>query len=530
MLLHDGNGLHLPPKELHVLRLLLGAAGSLISKEWLLDQVWPDCDVAEESLTRCIYALRKLLGRQNDYIKTIYGKGYRFVGEVIERTALMPAPSSVPSLLVLPVRVQGNDCGLELQCEVIRQLAAVFGESLCVMPAGLTAGAQAADDCLSMVERMTPDYYLSVRSVVRAGYWALSVELVRGRDHALLHSEALVAANDRDEVLQRLVSLVAQRLPGLRPVTSPCRSYPLALAYLNGLLGLQAYTGQSLGEALIEFLHCLQLDASYAPPWCGLADTYLAMANLGLLARDKALAQAQQALTQALALEPDNSPATVRLALLTSLQGASDAAEALFRPALLGSDRAVTRYHYAWHQWCSGRSEAALQSIEMSLVEDPVSVAALLLRARIAFELDAQHGLAAIRAAIDVLGTGHEGLDAMHALILDACGDSAAALGVIEGAGLLQAQTGEVGLVACYVRAASDPVEARQHYERWCAASNYPPLCPVQLSVLRRLEGDFCVAHLWYELEREACPWQRAQLSDPRLRGLADLASERLQA
>lgn len=84
--------------------------------------------------------------------------------------------------------------------------------------------------------------------------------------------------------------------------------------------------------------------------------------------------------------------------------------------------------------------------------------------------------------------------------------------------------------MACYVRAASDPVEARRHYERWRAASNYPPLCPVQLPVLRRLEGDFYAAPLWSEMERKACPWLRVQLGDPRLQGLADLAHERLQA
>ncbi|AZC44738.1 winged helix-turn-helix domain-containing protein [Pseudomonas chlororaphis] len=530
LLLHDGNGLHLPPKELHVLRLLLGAAGSLIPKDWLLDQVWPNCDVAEESLTRCIYALRKLLGRENDYIKTVYGKGYRFVGEVVERAALSSAPSSVPSLLVLPVLVPDDDCGLEMQCEMIRRLAAAFGESLCVMPSGLTANARASDDCLSIVERMTPDYYLSVRCIASVCCWALSVELVRGRDHALLHSETLVASGGREEVLQRLVSLVAQRLPGLRPMISPCRSYPLAQSYLNGLLGLQTYTAKSLGEALLEFFHCVQLDASYAPPWCGLADTYLAMANLGLMARYKALAQARQVLTQALALEPGNALATVRLALLTSLQGAPEAAEALFRPVLMGGDRAGAYYHYAWHQWCSGRPEQALQSIETALAEDPAAVATLLLRARIALGLDPRRGLAAIRAAIDALGSGHEGVDAMYALTLDVCGDSMAALDVIERAGLSQVQRGEVGLVACYVRAASDPVEARRHYERWRAASNYPPLCPVQLPVLRRLEGDFYAAPLWSEMERKACPWLRVQLGDPRLQGLADLAHERLQA
>lgn len=532
LLLHEGNGVHLPPKELHVLRLLLEAAGSLVSKDWLLSQVWPNCDVAEESLTRCIYALRKLLGRQNKYIQTVYGKGYCFVGEVVGRTGFSPAPaSSVPSLLVLPVLVQGADYGLELQGEVVCQLASAFGENLCVIPARLTADARAADDCLAVVERVAADYYLSVRCVVRGGRWALSVELARGRDHALLHSETLVAIQSRDEMLERLLAMVAQRLPGLRPATSRCSSYPLALTYLDGLLGLQEYTARSLDEALTEFHRCLQLDDRYAPPWCGLADTYLAQASLGLRDSDKALVQARQAVTRALALEPGNPAATVRLALLTSLQGAHEASEALFRPALLGSDRSVTYYHYAWHQWCSGQPEQALKSMKISLADDPASVAARLLNARIALGLDARLGLSVIQDALDVLGDGHEAINAMHALILDVCGDPGAALDTLEEVGLLEARAGEVGLIACYVLAASDLAMARQQYESWRAASNNPSLCPGQLAVLRRLEGDLRVARLWRELECEACPWRRAQLADPRLRGVAELrVEERLQA
>ena len=236
LLLRDGKALHLPPKELHVLRLLLSAAGSLVPKAWLLDQVWPNCDVAEESLTRCIYALRKLLGRENDYIKTVYGKGYRFAEEVLERAVLPLSTSSVPSLLVLPVLAQVEACGLEMQREVVHQLAAAFGESLCVMPAGLSAFAQTSDDCLSIVERMMPDYYLCIHCIARAGCWALAVELVHGRTHALLHSETLVPSGGREEALQRLIALVAQRLPGLHPTTWQCGAYPLAQSNLSGLL------------------------------------------------------------------------------------------------------------------------------------------------------------------------------------------------------------------------------------------------------------------------------------------------------
>lgn len=68
----------LPPKEWHVLRLLLASGGVLMSKDRLLELAWPQGEVAEESLTRCIYSLRKYLGADKGFIKTIYGRGYRF--------------------------------------------------------------------------------------------------------------------------------------------------------------------------------------------------------------------------------------------------------------------------------------------------------------------------------------------------------------------------------------------------------------------------------------------------------------------
>lgn len=70
--------IQLPPKEGHVLRLLLASGGALMTKDRLLELAWPRGEVAEESLTRCIYSLRKHLRADKGFIKTIYGKGYRF--------------------------------------------------------------------------------------------------------------------------------------------------------------------------------------------------------------------------------------------------------------------------------------------------------------------------------------------------------------------------------------------------------------------------------------------------------------------
>ncbi|CRM91615.1 Transcriptional regulator HilA [Pseudomonas sp. 22 E 5] len=74
----EGSDVQLPPKEWQVLRLLLVSDGTLMTKDRLLELGWPQGEVAEESLTRCIYSLRKYLGADKGFIKTIYGRGYRF--------------------------------------------------------------------------------------------------------------------------------------------------------------------------------------------------------------------------------------------------------------------------------------------------------------------------------------------------------------------------------------------------------------------------------------------------------------------
>lgn len=84
-LLRSEKKVNIPPKEYAVLVILLEAAGEIVSKNTLLDQVWGDAEVNEESLTRCIYALRRILSedKEHRYIETLYGQGYRFNRPVV---------------------------------------------------------------------------------------------------------------------------------------------------------------------------------------------------------------------------------------------------------------------------------------------------------------------------------------------------------------------------------------------------------------------------------------------------------------
>ncbi|MEZ5475946.1 MAG: response regulator transcription factor [Thiolinea sp.] len=74
-----GVEVELARKPMEVLLLFLRRAGELITKEQLLEVVWPGRIVSDASLTNCIGKLRAALGDHDQrLIKAIYGYGYRF--------------------------------------------------------------------------------------------------------------------------------------------------------------------------------------------------------------------------------------------------------------------------------------------------------------------------------------------------------------------------------------------------------------------------------------------------------------------
>lgn len=84
-LLVDGQPVPITPKNLETLLVFLENRGRVIEKDELMNLLWPDSVVEENNLTQNISALRKALGeRPNEqrFIKTIPGRGYRFVAEV----------------------------------------------------------------------------------------------------------------------------------------------------------------------------------------------------------------------------------------------------------------------------------------------------------------------------------------------------------------------------------------------------------------------------------------------------------------
>lgn len=85
----DGKLVPIFPKSLEVLVLLVRSSGDIVSREELLETVWPDTFVEESNITYTVSQLRKALGGNGNarLIQTVPKRGYRFAGEVRETYA-----------------------------------------------------------------------------------------------------------------------------------------------------------------------------------------------------------------------------------------------------------------------------------------------------------------------------------------------------------------------------------------------------------------------------------------------------------
>ncbi len=73
--------IHLPPKELAALKLLLAHAGQIVTHQQLKKELWGDVHVTDDSVPKCLSSLREALA-PDDCIQTVYKRGYRLSTEV----------------------------------------------------------------------------------------------------------------------------------------------------------------------------------------------------------------------------------------------------------------------------------------------------------------------------------------------------------------------------------------------------------------------------------------------------------------
>jgi transcriptional activator of cad operon len=104
-------------RTMRLLVCLADHAGQVVSIDDLLNQVWPDVSVTQDSVYQAIATLRRLLGddpKQPAYIETVPRQGYRMIAKVSsEEESADPAP--VPETAQSPAAVDAPRYGLRRQ-------------------------------------------------------------------------------------------------------------------------------------------------------------------------------------------------------------------------------------------------------------------------------------------------------------------------------------------------------------------------------------------------------------------------------
>ena len=123
-LLADNLPVELGARAFNLLMALIEARGHVVSKDELIERVWPGRIVEENNLAIQVLALRKAFAADRGLIRTVFGRGYRFTGEIRTVSAsdvqkavgvpdAAPPPSRPPTNLPAPVsELIGRDAEL----------------------------------------------------------------------------------------------------------------------------------------------------------------------------------------------------------------------------------------------------------------------------------------------------------------------------------------------------------------------------------------------------------------------------------
>ena len=286
-----GEAVKAEPRVLEVLNYLIERRDRVVPKEELLDTLWADVHVSDSALTTAIRDARRALSDSPTdprWIRTIYGRGFRFVGQVDDKAAAPAPPAPAPvlpaaddkSIAVLPFTDLSPAHDQRHFCEGIAEelinTLTRLREVRVVSRA--TAFDFSEDDDVRLLGTR-----LGVRHVLRGSVrkaeerLRITVHLVDTRKGHHVWSEKYDRnVGDIFALQEEIADKTARVLLGVVTDSHALRSTPVRIdAYefhLRGRQHLAEGSPESFDAAVGMFELAIDFDAEYAPAHAGLAD------------------------------------------------------------------------------------------------------------------------------------------------------------------------------------------------------------------------------------------------------------------
>ena len=394
-LLDGGQLVTLGARSFDLLVALVEGRERTMTKDELIRRVWPDSAVEENNLTVNISALRKgLRERPNDqrYIRTIPGRGYRFVAPVDLADDMYVEPgirggdiAETSSIAVLPFTNMSLDpmqefFGDGIAEDIISSLSRNRWLSVIARNSSFTFKGAPLD--VPGVARKLGVRYVLAGSVRTAGN---QVRVTAHLMDAATNCQLIAEHYDRkmedlfsvqDEITARITEAVKPALFEAEQERS-IRKHPDSIdawaAYQCGVWHFSRFHEVASPEAQAWFDRAIELDPRFAPGYYGLALVHLhdGSGYVPGVVPDWQRRGEQLALT-AVALDPRDSGAHAILGLARMVRGDHDGALAATDAAIaLNASEAAAHGTRGATLVFSGRPEDGLQSLTSSLRLSP---------------------------------------------------------------------------------------------------------------------------------------------------------------
>lgn len=534
----NGQVVHLAPKELSALRLLLTHAGRIVTPLQLKHALWDDVHVSADSVPKCMSSLRARL-LPDDCIQTVYKRGYRLTTK-IKPLGNAAGTAPLPRLAVLPFDT-GYTVAEHLGTAIAEETIAHLGQlshPVAQLVARDSVFALAAEQktARQVGEMLKADYVLTGTLRAMTHSYRLRAELVRVADNVQVWVEDLLVPQNRiDGVQAELVERLALRMESGSMLPGPVNHFPLKRSphqreayefYLRGHQEWQSMQRHRMQDGLQKLLRSIELDPDLMAARTDLAHVASAMACYGFLAPTVAA----EYIRHAAANVDDDSPEIE--ALLPSIgwmhyhldRNADAAAEAFQRSEHLPHDLWTShlRVMYALSQ---GRFEAAIEHLTGCLEMDPYSP---WLRSRLGWALhlagEKKASVHQIEEAVRLF-PGYDGTCFYGSIILAYNGMGQKAVDLASHL-TQRLNSFDLGTAAhAYTLAcAGQADEARMMIERlqWLSRERFVLTAFTAAVHVRLGETQAALGEL-QTADQQRCPWFFQTLADPRL---ADLQGE----
>ncbi|MEZ5958504.1 MAG: winged helix-turn-helix domain-containing protein [Hyphomonadaceae bacterium] len=300
----NGAAIALEPQVFALLLLLVENQDRLVSRDEIIEKVWDGRIVSDSALSSRIKALRAALGddgKAQRYIRTLHGRGFRFVGEARFAQALSasavsvtaepdaPLPQSArprPSIAVLPFRLVGvagdvASVADALPDEIIAVLARL--RWLFVIARGSTFRFRPPhQDTREIGAALNVRYCLTGAIEIIGKRTTIAVELADTNDASVVWGDRFTTLlEDVHETRERIIAAIVAALELHIPrheaaaarLISPDRLDAWS-AYHLGLQHLYRFSGADNARALGLFEKAVALDPSFARAHAALSSAH----------------------------------------------------------------------------------------------------------------------------------------------------------------------------------------------------------------------------------------------------------------